>query len=214
MTFTVRVTNGGSEAATNITIADTVPTGYSYAGTMTGGDAQNDSGDPDLTWTINSLASSSFVDLTFTATVLAPTGAVGEYMNVAEVSASGTFDPDSVPGNDDGDQSEDDEDNASIGPQVADLSLVKTVSDATPNVGDSVTFTITVSNAGPDAATNVAVSDVLPGGFSYDAGSIAGGDGRDDSGAPTLVWTITSIPSGAAAVLTLLIWVLLPAPIG
>ena len=31
-------------------------------------------------------------------------------------------------------------------PQRADLELVKTVSDVTPNVGDVVTFTITVSN--------------------------------------------------------------------
>ncbi|MBK9510095.1 MAG: hypothetical protein IPO04_11860 [Cytophagaceae bacterium] len=33
-------------------------------------------------------------------------------------------------------------------PQVADLELVKTVSNATPNVGDVVTFTIKVDNKG------------------------------------------------------------------
>ena len=32
-------------------------------------------------------------------------------------------------------------------PQQADLALTKTVSDATPNVGDTVTFTVTANNA-------------------------------------------------------------------
>ena len=50
-------------------------------------------------------------------------------MNVAEVTASDQFDPDSTPDNDDGDQSEDDEDNEDVTPQQADLELVKTVND-------------------------------------------------------------------------------------
>ena len=40
-------------------------------------------------------------------------------------------------------------------PQQADLAVTKTVSDATPNVGDQITFTVTLTNAGPDAATGV-----------------------------------------------------------
>ena len=31
---------------------------------------------------------------------------------------------------------------------MADLSVTKTVSDATPNVGDQITFTVTLSNQG------------------------------------------------------------------
>ena len=142
------------------------------------------------------------MDVTFAATVQAPTGAANEYLNVAEVTAGDQFDPDSTPDNDDGDQSEDDEDNASVVPEQADVSLTKTVSDVTPNVGDSVTFTVTVANAGPDTATNVAVEDVLPAGFTYDAGSIAGGDTQDDSAAPTLSWTIATLASGGSVDLT------------
>ena len=84
-------------------------------------------------------------------------------MNTAQISASDQSDPDSTPNNDDGDQSEDDEDNASVTPGgdlgEADLMLTKSVDNATPNIGESVTFTLTISNAGPDTATNVGVSD-------------------------------------------------------
>ena len=49
-------------------------------------------------------------------------------------------------------------------PQQADLAVTKTVSDATPNVGDVVTFTVTIANNGRDAATGVEVTDeLLPG---------------------------------------------------
>src|SRR5690606_32356951 len=50
---------------------------------------------------------------------------------------------------------------------IADLSLTKTVSDETPIVGDDITFTITVSNAGPEDATGVVIEDVLPDGLTF-----------------------------------------------
>ena len=57
---------------------------------IAGGDGQDDSGAPTLTWTVATLASGGSIDLTFTATVLAPTGGAGEYVNVAEVTAVGS----------------------------------------------------------------------------------------------------------------------------
>src|SRR5262249_5790958 len=47
---------------------------------------------------------------------------------------------------------------------TSDLSVSKSVSNATPNVGDQITFTVTLSDQGPDAATNVQVTDLLPAG--------------------------------------------------
>jgi len=80
-----------------------------------------------------------------------------------------------------------------------DLTIAKTVDDATPNIGQTITFTLEVSNAGPDIATNVTVTDVVPPGFSYVGTSIGGGDASND-GDPTgagLAWTINSVPVGS-----------------
>ena len=45
-------------------------------------------------------------------------------------------------------------------PQEADRPLAKTVNDPTPNVGDTVTYIVTISGKGPNAATNVRVTDL------------------------------------------------------
>lgn len=84
-----------------------------------------------------------------------------------------------------------------------DLKIVKSVDDTSPNIGDIVTFTLTASNSGPDTATNVTVTDSLPAGLVYQAGSISGGDTQTDSD-PTgvgLQWTINSLPVGTVELL-------------
>ena len=109
-------------------------------------------------------------------------------------------------------ESEDDEDGIIITPvpAMADLSLVKTVvdNDISPSVGDEITFQITVSNAGPDAATNVEVIDLLPVGFDFVLYSSTSGLYDDITG----LWTVGTIPSGATQ--TLFIDVIVNAPTG
>ena len=85
-----------------------------------------------------------------------------------------------------------------------DLSIAKVVSNNTPNIGDTITFTLTVNNAGPDVATNATVSDVVLSGFTYVPGSITGGTSSSDtdpSGAG-LNWTLANVPVGTPVVLT------------
>jgi uncharacterized repeat protein (TIGR01451 family) len=50
--------------------------------------------------------------------------------------------------------------------QDADVSIVKTVSDKTPALGDTITYTLAVHNAGPADARNVTVSDTAAAGVS------------------------------------------------
>jgi len=87
---------------------------------------------------------------------------------------------------------------------VVDLTISKSVSDDQPLVGSIVTFSIVIENLGPDTATAINASDVVPAGFTYVTGSIAGGNSRnatDPTGAG-LAWTINSLASGASVTLS------------
>lgn len=79
--------------------------------------------------------------------------------------------------------------------EEADLSLEKTVDNENPNDGETVNFTIAVTNHGPKNATGVEVSDLLPEGLDYVSYSTAYGAYNQASG----LWTIGNLNSGEVA---------------
>ncbi|MCK5923965.1 MAG: DUF11 domain-containing protein, partial [Methylococcales bacterium] len=91
-----------------------------------------------------------------------------------------------------------------------DLSIVKTVDNMTPDIGDIITFSLQVSNAGPDEATDVSVDDVLPAGFVYGVTTATAGVTETTVAAPNLAWTIDSIPSGGSVTIEYTATVLAP----
>ena len=97
--------------------------------------------------------------------LIAQVDSVSSIINTARVEAVDQFDPDSTPGNDA--PAEDDQDSVTITPASANLSLTKTVNKSNPSVGEQVTFTITVTNSGPNTATGVEVTDQLPVGTTF-----------------------------------------------
>ena len=195
VTFSIQLSNAGPNTATNVKVEDYLPIGYGSINNITGGGIYlNDS----IEWSIDTLQAGADTTLTFTAIVNAPTGTLNEYKNTAQVSKVDQYDGDSTPDNDDGDQSEDDEDSADINQQEADLSLTKTVSNTTPNVGDQVTFSIQLSNAGPNTATNVKVEDYLPIGYGSINNITGGGIYLNDS----IEWSIDTLQAGADTTLT------------
>jgi len=88
-------------------------------------------------------------------------------------------------------------------PVAADLVTQKTLTsgDTTPDVGDTVTFEIEVTNNGPAAATNVTLTDLIPDGLTATAnnGDVSQGSYDDGSG----LWTIGTLANGATATLTI-----------
>jgi large repetitive protein len=191
--FTITVTNAGPAAASGVVVQEQLPSGYTYVSDDAGGAYNSGTG----FWTIGNVANGSSATLVITASI----NATGDYTNYAQVWASNNPDPNSTPGNNS--TNEDDDDTAAL--PIADLSLNKLVSDSSPLVGSPVTFTLVVSNAGPDTATNVQVADLLPSGYIYVSGTIAGGDLRDDSTPATgdgLMWTINTLAAGFSVNLT------------
>ena len=83
-------------------------------------------------------------------------------------------------------------------PAIADLSLIQTISDSTPEIGDDITLTLTVSNNGPNGATGVNVQDLLPAGFSY-----ISDDANGAYNPTTGQWKIGSVATGGSATLNI-----------
>lgn len=79
----------------------------------------------------------------------------------------------------------------------ADLRLSQSASNLTP--GATVSFTITVTNDGPDRASDVRVLDMLPAGLTLVSATPSKGNYTSGTG----VWAIGTLNSGATATLTI-----------
>ena len=143
-------------------------------------------------WTVGTINNGNSATLTVTATVASSSAKT----NTAEVTAADQFDIDSTPNNHVA--TEDDQASATVTPPAADLKLTKTVDDLTPGVGQTVVFTVKVSDLGPSNATGVIVKDLLPTGFTYVSSTKSQGTYVSATG----IWTVGSIANGATATLT------------
>ena len=85
-----------------------------------------------------------------------------------------------------------------IVPAAADIRVRKSVSDPTPAVGANVTFTISATNLGPNAATGVQVRDLLPAGLGFVSATPSAGTTYT---AGTGVWDIGNLALNATATL-------------
>src|SRR5262249_57278998 len=127
VTFTVALQDLGPDAATNVTVSDMLPAGLSLvSATPSQGTYKSATG----VWTVGTVDLSAARTLTLTAKVVSPQAQT----NTASITHADQFDPD--PNNNTA--------SATATPQQADLALAKSVSDATPNVGDTIMFTVTL----------------------------------------------------------------------
>jgi uncharacterized repeat protein (TIGR01451 family) len=188
--YTIVVSNQGPNAATNVEVMDQLPEGMTYrSGVVPQGTYNAGSG----VWSVGTIAVGSQATLTIVASVDQP----GTKTNMAQVSAADQYDPDSTPGN--GIESEDDQQSVTITPPVIDVDLTKRIDIARPILGQSIRYTVVVSNAGPDDATNLVVKDDLPDGLIFAGSEASSGNYNLNSGE----WSVGSLASGATATLLL-----------
>ncbi|MGP8080218.1 MAG: DUF11 domain-containing protein [Dehalococcoidales bacterium] len=185
ITYTVTLTNNGPADATGVTVYDQLPQGVTYVSSSTNqGSYDNTSGN----WTVGSVADGASAQLNITVTVNMGTGA----LEIDNVSAMAYADqPDSNLNNNDA--------TASVTVNGADLALTNGEDNTSPSVGDTVTFTVTLTNNGPLDDTGIIVTDIVPAGLTYSS-SVADTGTYD---ATTGIWNIGSVANGGTATLTL-----------
>ena len=170
ITWTVTVTNKGPDTAVNTRVTDILPTGLIFI--KSDGNYNNNTG----IWTVGDLANGASASLVITTQVNITNATI---RNVAN--ATSDTPGNSTPGNNTTD----------VGPR-ADLVVVKEVSKQTVKTGETVIWTVTVTNNGPDKSVNTRVIDKLPAGLIYNSHKAEVGNYDPDTG----VWIIGDLANG------------------
>ena len=173
--WTLTVTNYGPDVASGVRISDTLPDGFVYLNsTMAYSNGIIEIGD---------LA----VGQSVSVKIYSRANITGSFVNVA-----------SVKGNQYDQNPKNNKDNVSLVVKPAtDLAVTKAVNNTAPNFGDSIEWTITVKNNGPDTATGVIVSDLLPKSLKF-----IRCDGNYNSN--TGKWDIGTLNKGSSATLKII----------
>ncbi len=198
VTYTIIVTNAGPSDALGVSVSDPKPspiTSWEWTCSTTGGATCNGSGGPistDFTDTVDMPAGST---ITYTVTANIASSATGDLGNTVTVTP-----PAGVTETDDTDNQDTDTDSSN--PQ-ANLSIVKDDGVTVVAPGSVITYTITVSNAGPSDAVGAQVSDTRPPQIAswtwVCAGSSGGASGCDGDNTNPAVFTDTvNLPAGSS----------------
>jgi len=192
VTYTIVASNAGPSDAPGANVTDTFPTvlaGVAWTCVAAGGASCTAGGAGNINDVVSLPVGGT---ATYTATGTVSSGAIGTLSNTASVTApGGVTDPD--PANNTANDTD-------VLTPEADLVMGKTDSADPVSPGDPLTYTLTVTNAGPSDATAVAVLDTLPGGVTF-VSSVPGPPICTIGGA-TLTCGLGSLASGGNAAVT------------
>ncbi|MEM1205761.1 MAG: CARDB domain-containing protein, partial [Acidobacteriota bacterium] len=150
LTYTLTVTNAGPSTSTGSTVTDVLPSGLTFS---TSSDCTEAAGT--VTCAVGTLAPGANDSVAFTVTV--DPGQTAALSNTATVAANET---DPASGNNSATEG------TSVGAET-DLSIAKADSVDPATAGGALTYTLTVTNAGPSTSTGSTVTDVLPSGLTF-----------------------------------------------
>ena len=217
-TYTITVANAaGRGDATNVAISDALPAGFTYASTgtvtLTGGATRPSTTNPTAgstapVWDSFTIPGGGQVQITFDVTIAA--AAIGTYQNpatatytdptrtVVGATVTASYASASSTGED-----------VLVRRPNADVGVTKTVSTANPAAGGNVTFTVSATNNGPELATAVSVTDLLPAGLTYVSSTPSVGTYTPGTG----VWSVGNLANGASATLSIVATVTTLSPV-
>jgi uncharacterized repeat protein (TIGR01451 family) len=188
LTYTLTISNAGPSDATDVTLSNQLPASVSLISVQPSQGSCK--GTTVLTCSLGTMISGA--DASIEIQVI-PSQA-GQITDTASVTNS-TGDPDSS------------NNSASITVIVytgqepqADLSLTKRANVSQIGVGAQFTYTLTITNAGPDAATGVVMTDPMPAGMTMISLQASQGNW---SGTDTLTWNVGTLANGASATVIL-----------
>jgi uncharacterized repeat protein (TIGR01451 family) len=174
ITYTLTVVNEGGMAADNLVITDVMPSGASFVQALDGGQLVELGANDVVSWSVPSLGGGANTSVRFVVTAtqtitnkdyaVSASGGYGDAGDVPLVTVIG------APG----------------------LSLSKT-GPPRADVGELVTYTLTVINNGAVAATNLVITDIVP----DEAYFVAALDGGQLVGGQVIRWTAPSLEGGA-----------------
>lgn len=160
ITYTIDITNSGPSTATGVVLTDPIPAGLTFVSGTLGGQSPTEAGGV-LTFSAITIAPNTTETATIVMTVDASTtGTVTNTASTNDLSAAGENDVTNNSANVDIDVT-----------AIVDLEVTKTVSETAAQAGDSLTYTIDVTNNGPSLAQNVTVQDTLPSGVTFVSGT-------------------------------------------
>ncbi len=180
ITYTINVTNKGPITAYKVKLSDILPNGTEYiTSSATKGKYNETTG----IWNIGTMKNGTTVTLNITVKVTKE----GKIKNCAN--ASTTTKESNYCNNKDCVW-------ICVKP-ITDIEVNKTVNNTKPNVGDEITYTITVTNNGPSTAYNVKLSDILPKGVEYISNSTRTGTYNNG------LWNIGTMKNGTTVTLNI-----------
>jgi len=159
--YNLAIQNSGPSVATNVNVTDDLPAGVTIQSvTLNGTPVANTGTGGDVAFVIPTLGVGAANAATVVITVAIDPAATGSLSNTATVSATG----DTTPANNTSTIS------TALTP-TADVTVTKTVNNATAASGESLTYTIQVRNGGVSTAAGVTLVDVLPTGLTFTSGT-------------------------------------------
>lgn len=157
ITYTIVINNTSAVTATNVVITDVLPANLTFTSASDGGQLNGST----VTWNVPSFPANSSRTFTVNATVQAATPNNTVLTNTAYVNGTSVATDTTTVINSSSSSS------SSSSTPNADLAITKTVSPTPVVRGNTVVYTVTVTNNGPANATSLVVKDTVPTGLQF-----------------------------------------------